>query len=127
MNSKEKGKKAELEVVHIIQARGYDAMRTAQVCGKSGTADVIGLDGYHIEVKRREKADIYSWIAQSESEAREGEIPIVVFRKSKDKWRVIIGFDDFLDLVEKGRLPFEDPPPLQVGGGSTFTAEGVSG
>ena len=47
-NSKQKGKRGELEVAHILQEHGYDARRTAQYCGNTGeAADVIGLDGQH--------------------------------------------------------------------------------
>ena len=46
MNSRDKGKRGELELVKLLKASGYEARRTAQYCGKSGeAADVVGLPG----------------------------------------------------------------------------------
>ena len=60
MNSNMKGKKGELEVVRLCCAEGYETRRSAQYCENSpeGTADVVGLPGVHIEVKRVEHLNI---------------------------------------------------------------------
>ena len=60
VNGKKKGKNGELEVVRLCRAQGYEARRSAQYCGnnKEGTADVVGLPGIHIEVKRVEHLNL---------------------------------------------------------------------
>ena len=59
-NSRRKGKVGELEVVRLCKAEGYDVHRSAQFCGnnESGAADVVGLPGIHIEVKRVEHLNL---------------------------------------------------------------------
>ena len=59
-NGNRKGKKGELEVARLCKAEGYEAHRSAQFCGNTpdGTADVVGLPGIHIEVKRVEHLNI---------------------------------------------------------------------
>jgi hypothetical protein len=57
INSKQKGSRIELEIVDFLKAKGFNARRTAQFCGKSGMAsDVVVEDDsflskIHIEVK----------------------------------------------------------------------------
>ena len=100
-NSKQKGKRGELEVAKILREHGFtDARRTAQFCGNTGQADdVIGLDGFHIEVKRCETTKIWDWIHQAERDHKAEEIPLVVFRKSHEKWKVTLSFSSFLELI----------------------------
>ena len=100
MNSKDKGKRGELEVAHILTFFGFDSRRTAQYCGNTGdAADVTGLEGFHIEVKRCETTKIWDWIAQAHRDHKEGEIPLVVFRKSRERWQVVLDFEDFLKIL----------------------------
>lgn len=100
INSKRKGAVGEREVAHILQEHGYDARRTAQYCGNTGdAADVIGLDGFHIEVKRCETTKIWDWIHQAERDHKADTVPLVVFRKSHEDWQVCISFNSFLELL----------------------------
>jgi Holliday junction resolvase len=102
MNSKRKGKVAELEVAHLLQEYGYEARRSVQYCGANGDADVVGLPGVHLEVKRVEKLNIDKAMEQSISDAREGEMPVVVHRKNRGEWEVTMLFKDFMELY--GRM-----------------------
>lgn len=101
MNSRNKGKRGELEVAHLLQEHGYDARRGQQFSGANGDADVVGLPGYHIEVKRVEKLNIDNAMKQSIRDAREGEIPIVVHRKNGEPWKVTQLFSDWIKEVVK--------------------------
>lgn len=103
-NSKRKGNAGELEIAHILQDRGYDARRGQQYCGANGDADVIGIDGLHIEVKRTEKCNPYKFLEQAERDANDGEIPVVFHRQNRKKWIAIIGLDEFLGMVDNGAL-----------------------
>lgn len=95
-----KGAQAEREVAELIQKHGFDAHRGKVFYHEP---DVIGLDGFHIEVKRRENYYIDDWLKQSEQDAEKKQdgIPLVVFRKSRQPWRVILDFEEFLELVRK--------------------------
>lgn len=102
MNSKQKGKRGELEIAHILRDRGYEARRGEQYCGANGDADVIGLPGIHIEVKRVERLNIEEAMQQSKVDAREKEIPVVFHRKNGKEWLCTLRIVDFLDLYEEG-------------------------
>lgn len=101
INSRQKGKRGELEVAHILQKYGYDARRGQQYCGTSGDADVVGLPGYHIEVKAVENLNLGKAYEQSVRDARDGEIPVVVHKKNRQKWMITMRLEDFLAEMER--------------------------
>ena len=104
-NSRRKGKVGELEVVRLCKAEGYDAHRTAQFCGNNeeGAADVIGLPGIHIEVKRVEHLNVDDALGQSRRDAAktDGAIPIVMHRKNGTKWKVTMDAHDWFRLYRE--------------------------
>lgn len=100
MNSRDKGKRGELEAAHLLQKYGYDARRGQQFSGANGDPDVVGLPGIHIEVKRVEKLNIENAVEQSARDAKEDEKPIVLHRKNKRKWLVTMPFDEWIELYE---------------------------
>lgn len=119
INSKKKGKDAELEIAHILQKYGFDAIRGQQYSGANGDADVIGLPGIHIEVKRQETMQLNKWLLQSFDDAyadsiKNGHemIPVVIHRENcdrkkdgnpiKGKWKVSMLLDDFMNLYRRG-------------------------
>lgn len=100
MNSREKGKRGELEVAHILKEYGYDTRRGQQFSGLNGDADVVGLPGVHLEIKRVEKLNIDNAMAQSIRDAKEGEIPVVMHRKNRASWLVTMTFDEWIKLYQ---------------------------
>lgn len=98
INSKQKGKYGELELVHTLKKYGYDARRSVQYSGANGDADVVGLDGIHIECKRVERLNIDLAMEQSIRDAREGEMPVVMHRKNRKGWLVTLTLDDFMKM-----------------------------
>ena len=58
MNSRQKGKKGELELAKVLRGYGYPARRGQQYSGANGDADVVGLPHVHIECKRVEALNI---------------------------------------------------------------------
>ena len=103
MNSKEKGKRYERELAAQIKAFGYDARRTAQYCGNTGeAADVIGLNGIHIEAKHQERIQIYDWMSQAINDsAKSGNKPAVFFRKNHCETLVCMRLNDWMDLYRE--------------------------
>ncbi len=99
--SKEKGKLGEREVVDLIKDHGYEARRGQQHRGGPGSPDVIhSIPNLHIEVKRREKFDLYGAMQQAQDDAPDGEVPVVFHRRSKCEWVVVIGAEDFLNMLD---------------------------
>lgn len=100
MNSRSKGKRGELEAAHLLQEYGYDARRSQQFAGMNGDADVVGLPGIHLEIKRVEKLNLDNAMAQSISDAREGELPVVMHRKNRADWLVTMPFTLWMELYQ---------------------------
>lgn len=100
MNSRDKGKRGELEVAHLLKEYGYGARRGQQFSGANGDADVVGLPGIHIEVKRVEKLNIEKAVDQSCLDAKLNELPIVLHRKNRRPWLVTMTFLDWMNLYK---------------------------
>lgn len=99
--SRNKGKTGEREWARWCTARGYECHRTAQCRGDTGqAADVEGLPGVHIEVKRTETLRLYEALAQSRRDAIAGDhgLPIVAHRKNDCDWVVIMDAEDWMEL-----------------------------
>lgn len=105
MNSKQKGVRGELEAVRFLKALGYDVRRTAQYCGKTGdAADIEGMAGFHIEVKRNEHLNIYDAIEQAVRDSQGKKIPFVLHRKNNKPWLITQMAVDWVRVLE-GDIP----------------------
>lgn len=81
---------------------GVTCERTAQRCGKGGTADVRGLDGVHVECKRTESLSVYAAMEQAVADSQgTGDVPVVFHRRSRKKWLAIVELDRLPELVAK--------------------------
>ena len=100
INSKNKGKKGEIELAHKLQEYGYDAKRSVQYNGKDGQADVLGLPNIHIECKRVEKLNIYDAIEQAKRDAKGEDKPAVFHRKNRCNWLVTMELDKFMEIYK---------------------------
>jgi Holliday junction resolvase len=103
MNSKQKGKRGELELVRKLKEHGFVTRRTVQYNGKAddGDADLQGLDGIHIECKRVEKLNLYDAMAQAVHDAKDTELPTVMHRKNNSEWLVTMKLDDWVKLYRE--------------------------
>ncbi len=101
MNSRQKGKRGELELAALLREHGFpEARRGVQYQGGADSPDCIGLPDVHIEVKRTEKTALYDWIEQADGERPLGSIPAIFHRKNgRRRWLTIVYADDFLDLL----------------------------
>lgn len=104
MNSREKGKRGELELCKLLREHGYDTRRGQQYCGANGDADVVGLPGIHIECKRVERLNIYDAMTQAKADKRDMEIPIVCHRKNNCGWLVTLEFEDFMRIYKESGI-----------------------
>lgn len=99
--SRDKGKRGEREVALVLREHGFEARRGQQYCGANGDADVIGVPGLHIEVKRTEKFRMYEALDQARNDAREDELPVVFTRKNNCDWVACLRLDDFMELFKE--------------------------
>lgn len=100
MNRKAKGKRGELELAAKLREYGFTSRRGVQYNGADGSADVIGLPGIHIEVKRVEKLNICEAVKQAQGDAKEGEMPAVFHRKNWEQWLVTMSLSDWIALYQ---------------------------
>ena len=100
INSRTKGAVGERELALLLRTAGYaNARRSAQYCGNTGEApDVVGIDGLHIECKRREQIQDEVFLQQAEREAKKGLVPLVAYRRSREKWKVCLRLEVFLAI-----------------------------
>jgi hypothetical protein len=102
MNSRNKGKRGELEAAHMLTDEGFPARRGQQFSGGTDSPDVVceSLPGIHFEVKRTERGNPYDWMSQAE---RDGgyKIPVVLHRRNDHKWLAILPAEQFLRIVRE--------------------------
>ena len=100
INSKQKGARFERALASILKDYGYDARRTAQYCGNTGdAADVIGLDGIHIEAKHQGRMQLYDWMDQAVRDAKGSDkLPAVFHKKNNADILVTMRLEDWIEL-----------------------------
>lgn len=105
INSKNKGKKYELEIANYFKDCGFDkARRSVQYNGKAeeGQADVVGVPFLHIECKRNETLNVEKALQQAIRDNEDkSKIPVVIHRKNGEKSKVTMALDDFMKLYDE--------------------------
>ena len=100
-NSRQKGKRGELDLAKKLREYGYDVHRSVQYSGANGDGDLYGLQGVHIECKRVEKLNIDDALSQSIRDAKENEVPVVMHRKNHTEWKVTMKLEDWIKLYRE--------------------------
>lgn len=96
INSKVKGKNAENELARKLRDLGFkDARRSQQYAGINNDADLVGVPGVHIEVKRVERLNLEAAMEQAIRDAKEDEAPMVFHRKNGKPWMVTMLLADW--------------------------------
>ena len=108
INSREKGRRGEIELAHKLEEFGYNARRGQQFSGANGDPDVIGLPGVHIECKRVEKLNIDKAMQQAQNDSRPSEMPCVFHRRNNRPWLVTMPLECFISLYKRAGV--EDDP-----------------
>jgi len=99
-NSRQKGKRGELEVVHLLKSYGFEARRGQQFKGTEDSPDVIhSMKGFFIEVKLRQAFNLHATIHQADMEAADNESALVFHRKNGEAWLVTMYAEDFLEII----------------------------
>lgn len=101
INSKAKGSAGEREWSNLCKKYGFDTHRSQQFSGANHDADVEGIEGLHMEVKRVERLNVSEAMKQALKDKREDEIPIVAHRKNREGWLVTMRAEDFLEMYKE--------------------------
>ena len=106
VNSREKGRRGEVEFAKSLRELGFaDARRGQQYSGANGDADVVGVPGVHWEIKRVERGlNLVDALKQAERDARPGELPHVAHRRNREPWQVTMSLETWLELYRKAGL-----------------------
>ena len=101
--SRAKGVAGEHEVAAIYTEHGFE------VRGLEGRGDHLAIKylstvpGHNVtlfsEVKRQERLQLWQWLAQAQSEAPSGTVPVVSFRRNRGQWYACLPLRDLLRLV----------------------------
>lgn len=101
INSKQKGKRGELEWRDMLRQYGHEARRGQQFSGSPDSPDVVCETlPYHFEVKRTQKINVYEALSQAKKDCG-NKIPIVAHKRNFEDWVVIMDGHDFMKLEKK--------------------------
>jgi len=98
INSRTKGASAEREVFKIISdCLGIKVERNLVQTREGGSDTTVG--DWAIEVKRQETLSLTTWWSQAVEQAmRVNKKPMLIYRKSRMPWKVIVSAQDFIAL-----------------------------
>lgn len=96
----------------MLKEDGFDVARGQQHVGfakggKSGTDDVIGLPGVHIEVKLVQQLNVEKAMQQSRDDAKASGTdarPVVFHRRNREPWKVTMDYSTFIELYKRAGL-----------------------
>lgn len=109
-SAKAKGRRLQDEIRDSILAQ-YPTLEPDDVqcaiMGQSGTDIKLSpaarrVFPYAVECKNQEKLNVWSALEQSEQNAKEGQTPIVAFKRNHSDTYVALKWEDFMTLM-KGR------------------------
>ena len=114
MNAYHKGARAERELARLLSGMfGVEVRRGARPFLLGGP-DVYGMEGVHIEVKRRGAFSLPAALRQSVEDSRNGEVPVVMHRPNRCAWIVSCWLSDLpalaraaVGLLAKGETTHE--------------------
>ena len=101
INSRRKGAAGEREFANLLRSHGIHARRGQQFSGGPESPDVVAdLPGFHFEVKRTERLNLYDAMAQAIGDMKKGDIPVVAHRKNNEEWVVVLPAEDFMEMAK---------------------------
>ena len=101
--SQRKGRGGELELCRILNDAGFPVSPGAPV-SYGQTPDLTGLPGIHIEVKRTERLNLNTAMAQAQRDALffQDGAPAVFHRQNRRPWMVTMKLTDWLEIYRRG-------------------------
>lgn len=106
INSKQKGKRIELDFVHFLGKNGIYSFRSKQYCGSNGDADVVSpdLENFHFEVKGGGQVPkkIHEFMDQASEDCKKSrKIPVVAMRRDHKEFLMVIRAEDWLKMIDE--------------------------
>lgn len=100
--SQRKGADFERKIADDLRVNGYKDARRGQVF--NGEPDIVGVPGWHFELKAHKTTRPKEWWEQAEKDAakRRDGIPVVVFKWNYGKPMALISWKTFLWLIRRG-------------------------
>ena len=62
-------------------------------------ADDLTVGQFRVEVKRQERLQVDKWSEQVEACASPGEVPVLMYRRNGQPWRVCLRLEDFIPMM----------------------------
>lgn len=103
MNSKRKGNAGERELLSILSEAGKAERNDQRYIGGKDNPDISFRHNgkkYHVECKRCEKLSLYEAMEQAVRDANGHATPVVMHRRNKKPWLVVLRLSDFLQETE---------------------------
>lgn len=98
--AKRKGANAEREVCSILQpivtkvyaSKGLEppVMERNLMQSRNGGFDIVGIGWLALEIKRHETLQINQWWDQTKRQAKQGQLPVLLYRQNRVKWRCMM-------------------------------------
>jgi hypothetical protein len=106
-NNRQRGKYGERSARDAIKHYWLmdGAHRTGQTSAKVSGADLAGTGDLHVEVKLRKTLSVEKFLEQAIRDARPGKVPVVVMRRDKGEWLVMLRISDSLKFAAELLLP----------------------
>lgn len=98
INSRAKGKRAELALAQILSPYWPDVCRNLDQFGPH-KQDLLNCAGVHWQVKHVESLNIWKALEQAISEAAATDTPVVAFRRNRSPWYVALELDELIPLL----------------------------
>ena len=101
LNSRAKGKRGELEIVHRLRDHGYDVRRGDSFRGEP---DIVGMPLVHLEVKFRERIELGKFMDQAIRDAKSkynvSMMPLLISKQNRKPTFGTMLLDDLLILLD---------------------------
>lgn len=102
INSRTKGKVAELALAHMLQEAGYEARRGQQFKGTKDSPDVICHDlPIQWESKAVQSLNLHKAVNNLKEECATGKWRVVAWKKNHQGWLACLPMEDFLDIIKE--------------------------
>ena len=104
MNSKRKGNGGGRELLSILQAVGVAERNDQRYTGGVDNPDIsftLGGRRFHVECKRAERFNAYAAMEQAEHDANGHAVPVVMHRRNRAPWLVVMKLSDWVKLYGK--------------------------
>lgn len=96
--SRNKGAAGERELAALLSDQlGFVVKRKLGQARDGG--DDLTIQHFRIEIKRRERLEVDKWSEQVEACAQLGEVPVLMYRRNGQPWRVCLRLDDFIPMM----------------------------